>query len=211
MLMLDIETLGLRPGAPIPTIGYCHFDWDGIKDHGTIAINLGIGNIGKSPDIGTIKFWLQQSPEAIAKTFFRPQEEQRDWVTALNLLSTTVKFDEKEFGEGVWANGPLFDLAHLEFWYDQMSEKTPWSHRSPRDCRTIYETAQRLTGWDRDEATERLRLKHPELVAHDAEHDAVLQALLVIDANDALMRQRDRAQRAPVSVEQYPRDAIDAG
>lgn len=206
MIMIDIETLGLRPGAPIATIGYCHFDWSGIKDSGTFAINLNIGNIGKAADPSTIKFWLQQSPEAIQKTFFRPQEEQRDWVTALLHLATTVKFSEREFGEGVWANGPLFDLAHLEYWYDQASERAPWSHRSPRDCRTFYEAAQRLTGWDRDEATQRIQAKHTsELTAHDAEGDAILQALLVIDANDALKRLSDPA---PV---QHPRDAIDAG
>jgi len=192
MIMIDIETLGLRPGAPIATIGYCHFDWIGIKDSGTIAINLNIGNIGKAADPSTIKFWLQQSPEAIQKTFFRPQEEQRDWVTALLHLATTVKFSEREFGEGVWANGPLFDLAHLEYWYDQASEKTPWSHRSPRDVRTFFDTAQRFVGWDRDEATQRIQVKHTsELTAHDAEGDAILQALLVIDANNALKRLND--------------------
>lgn len=186
MLMIDIETLGLRPGAPIPSIGYCHFDWNGIKDSGTIAINLEIGNIGKTADISTIKFWLRQPVDAIQKTFFRPEDQQHDWVRALSMLADTVRFNEKEFGEGVWANGPLFDLAHLEFWYDQMSERPPWSHRAPRDCRTFFETASSLTGWDRQEATTRIRASHATLTEHDAENDAILQALLVLDAMRAL-------------------------
>ncbi len=182
MLMIDIETLGLQPGAPIPTIGYCHFGWDGIKDHGTIAINIENWRSAK-PDPATIKFWLRQSPEAIAKTFFR--DEQQTWVEALIALAGTVRHSQI-YGDGVWANGPLFDLGHLEYWYDQMSEKTPWSHRDPRDCRTLYEIANRLTKWDRNAATIYLKEMHPNLVEHDAEHDAILQALLIIDANDAL-------------------------
>lgn len=179
MIMLDIETLGLQPGAPIPAIGYCHFDWHGIKDSGKLSINIESWHNAK-PDPATIKFWLRQSPEAIEKTFFA--DPQQTWVEALLALSGKVKFNEQEFGEGVWANGPLFDLAHLEYWYNQMSEKTPWSHRSPRDCRTLWDMCYLLTGWDRNEATERVKIGRPELVAHDAEHDAILQALLVIDA-----------------------------
>lgn len=185
MIMIDIETLGLRPGAPIPTIGYCHFDWGGVKDSGTISINIENWHHAK-PDSATIKFWLRQSPEAITKTFFR--DEQQTWVEGLIALAGAVRFNEKEFGEGVWANGPLFDLAHLEFWYDQMGEKTPWSHRSPRDCRTFYETAGMITGWDRDTVTKRIKETHRDLVEHDAEHDAILQALLVIDARNAMMQ-----------------------
>lgn len=203
MIMIDIETLGLRPGAPISSIGYCHFDWSGVKDSGIIPINLEIGNIGKNADPSTIKFWLQQPKDAIIKTFFR--DGQLTWVEALMLLAEKVRFNEREFGEGVWANGPLFDLAHLEFWYDQMTEKVPWSHRSPRDCRTFYETAGMLTGWDRATVTKRLKETHKDLVEHDAEHDAILQTLLVIDARNAMMRLNDPA---PV---QHPRDAIDAG
>jgi hypothetical protein len=185
MLMIDIETLGLLPGAPIPTIGYCHFDWSGIKDHGTIAIKLENWHAAKA-DVGTVKFWLRQNKEAIESTFFRPEADQRSWVEALLLLKQVVEHDRALFGEGVWANGPLFDLAHLEYWYGQMSERNPWSHRAPRDCRTFYDIAERYAGWTRQAAEQRLKEKHSSLVQHDAEADAVLQALLVIDANDAL-------------------------
>lgn len=182
MIMIDIETLGLQPGAPIPAIGYCHFDWDGIKDHGKILIDIEKWHNTK-PDPATIKFWLRQSPEAIERTFFA--DPQQTWVEALLALSGKVKFSEEEFGEGVWANGPLFDLGHLEYWYNQMGEKTPWSHRSPRDCRTLWDLASQLTGWNRGEAIEVVSAGR-SLVAHDAENDAILQALLVIDARERL-------------------------
>lgn len=186
MIMIDIETLGIKPGAPIPTIGYCHFDWEGIHDSGTIAVNLEIDNIGKAADASTIKFWLRQGRDAIEKTFFRPEKDQHMWPSALGILAEQVAFGETEFGEGVWSNGPVFDLAHLEYWYAQLGGKPPWSHRSPRDCRTLWELASLLTGWDRGEATNRLKEKHPNLIEHDAENDAILQALLVIDARRAL-------------------------
>jgi hypothetical protein len=177
--MIDIETLGLRPGSYIPTIGYAYFDWTGIRDSGTIAINIEYWSAAKA-DPSTIKFWLEQHRDAIRSTFFRNPDEQVTWVEAMLTLKQKVELGQK-FGEGIWANGPLFDLAHLEHWYDQISEK-PWSHRAPRDCRTLFEVAERCTGWDRNEATERVKIGRPELVAHDAEHDAILQALLVIDA-----------------------------
>lgn len=198
MIMIDIETLGLRPGAPIPSIGYCIFDWDGIKDHGTIAINID-NWVNAKPEISTVKFWLQCAPEAIAKTFFRPDEELLTWVEALLALKNTVTVSQI-YGEGVWANGPLFDLAHLEYWYEQMYERAPWSHRLPRDCRTLFEVAMSFADWDRSAASEALKEQHGEhLTHHDAESDAVLQALLVIDAHRAL---HNRIPAAPVSAQQ---------
>jgi hypothetical protein len=197
MIMIDIETLGLRPGAPIPTIGYCIFGWDGVKDHGTIAIDIERWPAAK-PEIGTIKFWLRQSPEAIKSTFFRSEDSLLSWPQALMRLQQTVDFAQGSYGEGVWANGPLFDLAHLEYWYDQLSEKSPWTHRQPRDCRTLFETASDLTGWDQRVTTQHMRenIDASFVTMHDAESDAILQALVVIDAHDAIMS-RDTRSRAP--------------
>lgn len=212
MLMLDIETLGLTPGSLIPTIGWCVFTWEGIVDRGTFSID-----IEKMPgklDVSTVKFWLQQDPEAIAKTFFR-DDTPLPWPIALAELAKLVKLPETQADQGVWGNGVLFDLGHLEFWYAQAQAKVPWHYRSPRDMRTYCAVVAEMTGWDQAVATQYLQEQHAStLTKHDAEDDAVLQALVLIDAHEAMRALRDRAARYAsddAAKVQYPRDAIDAG
>lgn len=208
MIMLDIETLGLTPGSFIPTIGWCVFDWDRIIDRGTIAVD--IETMPGKVDVSTVKFWLQQEPEAIAKTFFRDEPRPVHWMSALNALADLIKLPEAKADQGVWGNGVLFDLGHLEFWYAQAQQKVPWHYRSPRDMRTFCDTVARMTSWNSDDAREREQLKHAAtLTRHDAEDDAVLQALMLISANASLQRLRDDSDAAKVP--SYPRDAIDAG
>lgn len=199
MIMLDIETLGLKLGAKIITIGWCAFDWEGTTNSGTILIDGVDGQI----DFDTVKFWLQQSPEAIAKTFFRnepgmPLKEAVEEVRRLVILHGQ---------DGVWANGPLFDLAHLEHWDFYSTSGPLWSHRLPRCYRTIMAVAEDV-GFDRETEYERIRRQFI-VTEHDAESDSIVQARLVIAARNYLV-QSHLADAAKVP-EQYPRDAIDAG
>ena len=190
MIMIDIETLGLKPGSVIPTIGYCVFNWEGIIDRGTFAVDIENGEVGEM-DVSTVKFWLQGDPAAIVKTFFRTEPPPQPFAHALSAIGHLIKLPEVQADQGVWANGPTFDLTHLDHWYHRYGLKTPWHYRSPRCMRTFCEVANRLTGWDMDVVRKRLQQEHANvLTAHDAEDDAVLQAMLVIDANSALVNLR---------------------
>jgi len=185
LLMIDIETLGLNPGAKVPTIGWARFTPTGVEDSGTINVDLDShGNI----EIDTVRFWLKQSPEAIERTFFRdePGVAIGEALKSVKMLADSV--DE------VWANGPTFDLAHLETLKRRHAPNLGdlWSYRKPRDCRTLFETARIFTRWDRD-AAQKLFSEQKWVVAHDAESDARIQAMLVIDAYDALMNVSRRA------------------
>lgn len=193
MIMIDLETLGLKLGSKIITIGWCAFNENEITDSGTIILDGEDGVI----DFSTVKFWLQQDQEAIAKTFFRnePGIPLRQGIEEIRRLVSMHGED------GIWANGPLFDLAHLEHWDFYSSTGALWSHRLPRCYRTVMAIAD-LAGFDRETEQERIR-RETSIIKHDAESDAIMQAKMVIAAL-AFLTRNSRADEAKV---EHPRDA----
>jgi DNA polymerase III epsilon subunit-like protein len=64
-VMVDIETLGLDPGAAILSIGAVRFDTDGLG--ATFERNIGLESCqeaGLTIDAGTLEWWLQQDADA---------------------------------------------------------------------------------------------------------------------------------------------------
>lgn len=147
-IMLDLETWGLIPGSDIRSIGAVVFD----PVAGTLGDEFYVATENKywddggycesggwmkwplTRDPGTEKWWGDQSPEAQA-AFENP--------TALNqaLAAFHDWLPSEEYG--LWANGPHFDVEILAACYRAVGLPVPWSHRAPRDCRTIWEAA----GW----------------------------------------------------------------
>jgi hypothetical protein len=154
--MLDIETLGLEPGAAILSIGACTFDADGVSKTFYRSIDLETcQDRGLTIDADTLQWWLEQEAAA--------QEQLTGGVTlagALRELSTWAG------GYGVeewWADSPKFDMGHLEAAYDAVGLTPLWDFYELRDVRTV----QSLPG-----AVE----IDQDGTAHDALDDAVHQA-----------------------------------
>ena len=155
-IMLDIETLGLAPGAAILSIGACVFDTDGVGATFERSIDLeSCQDRGLAIDADTLQWWLDQDAAA--------QEQLTgggDLAGALREL--TVWADGHEPAEW-WANSPKFDMAHLEAAYDAVALNPPWDFYELRDVRTV----QALPG-----AVE----LEQDGTEHDALDDAVHQA-----------------------------------
>jgi inhibitor of KinA sporulation pathway (predicted exonuclease) len=161
-VMLDIETLGLEPGASILSIGAVKFDTDGLGER--IHRSVGLRSCeaaGLTIDAETLQWWLDQddadSPLTDLLTQGMPLEG------ALEQLARFC-YDADE----VWAKAPKFDCTHLEHAADAVGVELPWEFYELRDVRTI--AALPIAPEREQEGTE-----------HDALDDAVYQARIVAE------------------------------
>lgn len=167
-VMIDLETMGLRPGSMILSIGAIRFDprADGIPAgcptfHRGIDISTATGSI----DPATLKWWFSQSPTVVANMGgVLNSPDVLDERLALNLLACfiTEVADTK-----VWSNGANMDIAILSEHYDAAGFKRPWHYRNVR----CYRTLMSEFGNDDDMAPYHARK------GHDALDDAAAQAL----------------------------------
>lgn len=171
--MIDIETLGKKPGCVIASIGIVEFD----PRAGTISrsdyIKLDIAKQiknGRVIDADTLVWWFNQSGEAIADTF---GGETVSLPLGLCALDCFIKANLDYEKSGFWANSPSFDLAILEEAHAAFGFKEPWSYRQPRDCRTLFD----VTGFDYKTFSKTIGNTE-----HNALNDAKVQAFGVIEA-----------------------------
>ena len=184
-MMVDIETLGTRPNAPVTTIGACFFDpmtgEIGAKFYRKIdmvdAMHFG------TADADTIRWWLTQDKAAQAE-LTKGKDLLRD---VLNDLAT---FYNTGHDASVWGNGPTFDCTILEYAYHRcLQQKAPWPFWNVRDVRTVVQLADGL-------------VKKPAAftkggVAHNALDDCIFQVGYVSKMWQALRG----ASAKPVAVE----------
>ena len=170
--MVDIETLGTDPGCLILSIGAVAFDEHGTNNKFYVDIDaLSSLLAGFTVDTRTVKWWNQQSKEAL--DLIKPGPDTLTIKHALDRLSGFINKDDI-----VWAKGPDFDLVILKAAYDKLGIRLPWSFRNSRDVRTML-----WLGKKRDVA---LSPKQSWMVDHYALHDAIYQATQVIEVCSGL-------------------------
>lgn len=165
-VMIDIETLGSNPRAPVIQIGAC-------------AFNLKTGEVGAAwselvrpnfeytkPDVDTIAWWMKQNEGArlhVARCCEAGVFENE----ALHALAKYV-FDNT-IDVCAWAMPPEFDLVILRNLGDARGVKLPWHYAATRDLRTLEHLAG-MTKADRMQP----------VTPHDAGSDAAAQASTAI-------------------------------
>ena len=137
--MIDLETLGTQPGAPIIAVGICGFDPDigAIGEGMEVAIDF--DKACQSPfevSGATIQWWLQQSDEARVKVT-RGNHSVHE---ALKWVDSYLSYSDKK-NLCVWGNGSTFDISILQYAFRQFGIPVPWSFRNVRDVRTIVDVA----------------------------------------------------------------------
>ena len=139
-LMLDLETMGKNPDAPIISIGAIFFDPQtgdmGPEFSKTIALETAGGVI----DRDTIKWWLRQSREA--QSAILTDEIPLD--DALLQLREFIDENSGEFFVQVWGNGANFDNVILRRSYERQGIPCPWRDYNDRDVRTIVELGKSI-------------------------------------------------------------------
>lgn len=182
-LMIDIETLGTRPNAPILSIGAVVFDPNTGKQGATFyrAIDPANAFLHGVPDGDTFKWWMEQSDAArkaaVAGTTLLP-----DALTALTKMPVVWKDVQ------VWANDPDFDVTILNYaFHKTLGCLSPWRFWNTRSCRTIAEVAGK-------------RPPKPQGVHHNALDDAKHQAKWVSDMWQGLRDKPEAKAAAPAPV-----------
>lgn len=161
-IMVDIETMGTKPGCAIVSIGAVQFDLKSGQTGDKFYCNIDLKDCqdnGLKLEADTVWWWLSQNKSA--------QE-------ALNcerlLLENALQKFERWFENintqnlQIWANSPSFDLSVLESAFNIMGRKQPWFYWQERDVRTLVSF-------------------NPELkksIVNDLPHDAISDCLYQI-------------------------------
>jgi|14_taG_2_1085336.scaffolds.fasta_scaffold08161_2 exodeoxyribonuclease VIII len=130
--MLDIETLGVDPGAAILSAGVVYFNPSTGKTHDE---ELFLFDPRQQPErsieYGTMIWWMNQTREA--------QAHWRDsqFPNLQTEIARFVKFCKKHGDVTWWACGPHFDFVMMESLLKQQGTPAPWKFWKLRDTRTL--------------------------------------------------------------------------
>ncbi|ENE0344457.1 3'-5' exoribonuclease, partial [Escherichia coli] len=100
-LMIDLETMGKNPDAPIASIGAVFFDPQTGEQGPEFSKIIDMGTCGGTVDISTIEWWLQRSGEARAAIL----ADRIPLDDALLQLREFIDENSGEFFVQVWGNG----------------------------------------------------------------------------------------------------------
>ncbi|EFH1207341.1 exonuclease [Escherichia coli] len=139
-LMIDLETMGKNPDAPIISIGAIFFDPQTGDMGPEFSKTIDLETAGGVIDRDTIKWWLKQSREA--QSAIMTDEIPLD--DALLQLREFIAENSGEFFVQVWGNGANFDNVILRRSYERQGIPCPWRYCNDRDVRTIVELGKAI-------------------------------------------------------------------
>ncbi|EOL7534271.1 3'-5' exoribonuclease, partial [Escherichia coli] len=132
-LMIDLETMGKNPDAPINALAGKFFDPATGEMGPEFSKTIDLDTAGGVIDRDTIKWWLKQSREA--QSALLTDEIPLD--DALLQLREFIDENSGEFFVQVWGNGANFDNVILRRSYERQEIPCPWRYTNDRDVRTI--------------------------------------------------------------------------
>lgn len=173
-LMLDIETLDIKPSAVILVVAAVFFD----PQTGQLgaefenAVSSQKDQPGRTISLDTVAWWAKQSDEA-RKLAFGGTESLKRTLTSLSRFIHMNSTDQVK----VW--GKEFDCTILEHAFQQLDMPCPWKFWDTQDVRTVITLAE-LLGFNPKK--ERAFEGTPHRALDDAKH----QARYVADTISAL-------------------------
>ncbi|HBA9107362.1 TPA: exonuclease [Escherichia coli] len=139
-LMIDLETMGKNPDAPIISIGAIFFDPQTGDMGPEFSKTIDLDTAGGVIDRDVIKWWLKQSREA--QSAIMTDEIPLD--DALLQLREFIDENSGEFFVQVWGNRANFDNVILRRSYERQGIPCPWRYCNDRDVRTIVELGKAI-------------------------------------------------------------------
>lgn len=142
-VMIDLETLGQRPGSVILSIGAVPFSpATGFCEPGfysTISVRSSLA-AGATIDADTLDWWRKQSPEAKQVVRDALSDAAPDLRQVLTFLREGLRCICKPDVLRVWGNGASFDNVLLTAAYRQIGQDAPWRFWNDRCFRTLKST-----------------------------------------------------------------------
>lgn len=173
-IMIDLETIGTRPGSAILTIGAVRFDptaADFIDPQDDIPLSLPTETafyrridresctfLGLTEDWDTLSWWSRQTPEARREAF--DADPRHDIAEVMAEFARWCGRDPFP-----WSHGASFDVVLCEAAFERLGIRAPWKFWNVRDTRTLYDFTGEKPIRDRNH--------------HHALHDAAAQAAAV--------------------------------
>jgi hypothetical protein len=163
-VMVDIETLGLKPSSTILSIGAVFFDIETGELGEEFYMNIDPEQ-GRDIDPNTVMWWLTQSSRARNRLVDGEKHTLKYALESFKRFLICKGGSENPISENqIWANGATFDPVLLS---DAYNNNPPWKFWNVLDQRTM-----RFLDRGRTEKVE-------PTVAHDALSDAIAQAKYV--------------------------------
>ncbi|MDM3073908.1 exonuclease [Citrobacter sp. Cf145] len=140
-LMVDMETMGNSPDAPIVSIGAVFFDPStgntGAEFYQVVSLESSM-SFGMKPDASTIQWWLKQSSEARSAILV---DEAMGLLETLELLADFIAENAANGNHTVqlWGNGCSFDNVILRRAYALTDTPFAVPFWNDRDVRTMVE------------------------------------------------------------------------
>ena len=166
-VMIDLETMGNRPDAPIVSIGAVAFDSQGVgRDfYRNVTLQSSVKS-GAVIDPDTVGWWMRQSDQARAA--FDKDAISLD--VTLYHFRQWLKPDEVT---GMWGNGAAFDNVILAESYKRLGLEAPWpfwTDRCYRTMKSLFSNVPIVRSGTHHNALDDARTQAEHLVAINAKH-----------------------------------------
>ena len=134
-IMLDIETLGTRPGCVVLTLGAVKFNPYSMEAPGPgLYVRPDVDEqlaSGREAQDDTMIWWMSQAEDV--------REEALGEDGRISVEEMYKQLNRFLVGSNnIWCQGPVFDIAILEHLYRQYGWPTPWQFWQIRDSRTLF-------------------------------------------------------------------------
>lgn len=163
-LMVDLETLDVKPTATVLTLGAVRFDPFTDAPMKELYLRVCIDSqdkLGCTVSDDTLKWWNQQDTDIMEEAF-----DPRDRIPIHEVMN---QFHALAWGcSHFWSHGSTFDIMIIQNLYDKLERGSyPWNFWEVRDTRTLFELADP---------------NMPQNAKHNALEDAKRQAIGVRNA-----------------------------
>lgn len=190
-IMVDLESLGTDTDALVTEIAAMTFEMDSKENQHHFSKMLRLDSLDTIPvNVSTLNFWMKDKANADKlKNLLNPTPLEATrrvgpaclWAEFHSWLSAVVK-QYPDHDIRIWGNGIGFDIAKMNYNFEQMGLKSPISFRGEMDMRTLLYYAGVVSGQRRDEINAKFNNRNP----HNALADVRYQIEVVQYCNAVL-------------------------
>lgn len=140
-VMVDIETLGIRPTSIFLSLAAVQFDLETGKTGRIFTSNISLESAvraGRTFDASTLKWWMEQDDKA-RKAMFNSPNGLEDVLVEFSEFLHHIPYPK------LWGNSALFDLGIVGDAYDKVNVPRPWSYQNECCYRTVVKLFPDIT------------------------------------------------------------------